>query len=225
MWCVPELTAEYIARMEDLLTLYEKPYDAREPNVCFDERPVQLLDAARPGRPGAPGKERREDYEYVRCGTANVFCAIEPLAGRHFTKATANRSGPEFAQVVAEIVRSYPRARTIHFVLDNLSTHSRKSLTDHFGKKRGGKLWDRLTVHYTPKHGSWLNQAETEISLYSRGCLGDERVPSLSKLRVRTDAWNSRMNEERVRIRWGFTVSKARAKFRYGRSHFTRSED
>jgi hypothetical protein len=225
MWCVPELNAEYVARMEDVLTLYEMPYNAREPVVCLDERPVQLRDAARQGRPARPGKERREDYEYVRRGTANVFCAVQPLGGRHFTKATENRSGAEFAKMVAEIVRHYPRARTIHMVLDNLSTHFRKALTDHLGPKRGANLWNRLTVHYTPKHGSWLNQAETEISLYSRGCLGSERVPTLAELQKRTAAWDAQMNEDRVCIQWGFTVAKARAKFRYRRSHFRRSED
>lgn len=225
MWCVPELNAEYIERMEDVLALYEKPHDPREPVVCLDERPVQLHDSARPGRAAAPGKVRREDYEYVRQGTANVFCAVEPLAGRHFTRATANRKAPQFAEMVASVIRRYPRAGTIHLVVDNLSTHCKKSLTDHFGEKRGSRLWARLTVHRTPKHGSWLNQAETEISLYSRGCLGGDRVPSLAELQQRTEAWDARMNDERIRIQWRFTVTKARTKFGYRRSRFRRSED
>ena len=109
--------------------------------------------------------------------------------------------------------------------MDNLSTHGRKSLTDHFGETRGGKLWDRFTPHFTPKHGSWLNQAETEISMYSRGCLGDDRVPSLDALVQRTAAWNDRMNAQGVCINWRFTVKKARQKFGYKRSPFRRSED
>ncbi len=225
MWCVPNLDAEYVERMEDLLTLYEKPHNPREPVVCLDERPVQLHDSARPGRAGGPGRVRREDYEYVRRGTANVFCAVEPLAGRHFTRATPDRKAPQFAEMVKTIVRRYPRASTLHLVVDNLNTHCRKSLTDHFGEKRGGRLWARLTIHRTPKHGSWLNQAETEISLYSRGCLGHDRVPTLAELQRRTEAWDARMNADRVRIRWGFTVKKARAKLGYRRSQFRRSED
>ena len=225
MWCVPKLDAEYVERMEDVLALYEKPYDKREPVVCLDERPIQLLDSSRPGRAAAPSKIAREDYEYVRCGTANVFCAVEALAGRHFTEATPNRKGPAFARMVQGVARKYPRAKTIHLVVDNLSTHSRKCLTDHLGEKRGGKLWGRFTVHYTPKHGSWLNQAEIEISLYSRGCLGSDRVSTLEELGRRTVAWNARMNTSRTRIHWGFTVRKARSKFRYKRSLFRRSED
>lgn len=226
MWCVPELNREYIERMEDVLSLYAKPYDADEPVVCLDERPVQLLDHARLGSAGRPGRIAREDYEYVRCGTANVFCGVEPRAGRHFTQATPNRKGPAFARMVARIVRKYPRARIIHMVVDNLSTHGRKSLTDHFGEERGSRLWKRVRFHYTPKHGSWLNQAEIEISLFSRGCLGHDRVASLDELVRRTDAWNARINRDRVRINWGFTVKKARKKFGYRRrTLFMRSED
>lgn len=211
--------------MEDVLALYEKPYNPNKPVVCLDERPIQLLDSSRPGRGLAPGKVPREDYEYVRCGTANVFCAVEPLAGRHITKATANRKAPAFAEVMGDIASRYRRAKKIHLVVDNLNTHCLKSLTTHFGKKRGRKIWRRFAVHYTPKHGSWLNQAEIEISLYSRGCLGTDRIPTLRKLTLRTDAWSARMNHDRAKISWAFTVKKARSKFRYKRSLFMRSED
>jgi len=130
----------------------------------------------RPSIPLQPGRIGRRDYEYKRCGTANVFCGIEPKAGVHFTKVTPTRSSPEFADFLLEIAEHYPAADIIHLVVDNLSTHTRKALVDRFGKKAGGWLWQRFTVHYTPKHGSWLNQAEIEISLFSRQCLGNRRI-------------------------------------------------
>ena len=123
-----------------------------------------------------------------------------------------------------EIVARYPEADTIHLVLDNLSTHRRKALVDRFGEKIGGLLWERFTVHYTPKHGSWLNQAEIEISLFSRQCLGQRRIASLSDLRQEAKAWNQKMNRNRVIIDWQFTRKKARKKFGYKRNNFMLSE-
>ena len=143
-------------------------------------------------------------------------------AGRHFTLPTPNRSAPEFAQALKTIVNRYPEARTIHLVMDNLNIHSRKSLTDYFGEERGRAIWNRLTVHYTPKHGSWLNQAEIEISLFSRQCLGQRRIPTLSILRRESRAWNHQANRQRVKINWRFTRKRARAKFRYKRNLFKR---
>jgi len=212
---VADLDEEYIRKMEDVLKVYERPYDPAEPVVCFDEKPVTLHDHVRPPTPAAPGKIAKCDNEYERCGTANAFCAVEPKAGRHFTRATVNRSAAEFAQAVAQIVRAYPFARKIHLVMDNLNIHCRKSLTDYFGQKLGRYLWSRLKVHYTPKHGSWLNQAEIEISLFSRQCLGRRRIPTLDLLARESNAWNRRMNRERVRINWRFTRKKAREKFDY----------
>jgi hypothetical protein len=138
----------------------------------LDEKPVSLHAEVRPPVPAAPGEIAKRDSEYKRCGTANVFCAVEPKAGRHFTFPTPDRSGAEFAKVVDLIVRRYPEAQTVHLIMDNLNIHCRKSLTDYFGIEYGNQIWDRLTVHYTPKHGSWLNQAEIEISLFGRQLLG-----------------------------------------------------
>ncbi|MGA2146660.1 MAG: IS630 family transposase [Bryobacteraceae bacterium] len=162
----------YIEKMEDVLAVYEKPYDPAEPVVCVDEKPVSLHADVRPPVPAKPGKPAKQDNEYERRGTANVFGAVEPKAGRHFTTATPDRSGYQFACLVKRIVEHYPQAHTIHFVMDNLNIHCRKSLVTHFGEGKGGSIWDRLTVHYTPKHGSWLDQAEIELSLVSRQCLG-----------------------------------------------------
>src|SRR6516225_1347839 len=155
MWCVAELDEKYMVQMEDVLEVYEKPYDPKQPVVCLDEKPIALHADVRPASPAAPGREARRDNEYKRCGTANVFCAVEPKAGRHFTFPTPDRSAPELAQVLERIIGSYPFARTIHLVMDNLNIHCQKTLTDHCGEEWGEYLWNRLTIHYTPKHGSW----------------------------------------------------------------------
>ena len=220
MWCVGALDEEYIARMEDVLETYERPLSASEPVVCVDEKPVVLHEDTRPAIPMHPGQVARRDYEYKRCGTANVFCGIEPKAGVHFTKVTPTRSSPEFADFILEIAAHYPAAETIHLIVDNLSTHSRKALTDRFGEKDGGWLWDRFTVHYTPKHGSWLNQAEIEISLFGRQCLGGRRIGDIGQLRRQAKAWSRRANRDRIKIKWKFTRKRARMKLNYS---FTRS--
>ena len=215
MWCVAELDDEYIGKMEDVLETYEKPYDPAEPVVCFDEKPVTLHADVRAPMPAKPGREARRDNEYERRGTANVFCAIEPKAGRHFTFPTPDRSGFEFAQAIAELACQYPNAKTIHLVMDNLSSHTRKSLTDLYGEEFGGEVWGRFTVHYTPTHGSWLNQAEIEIGLFTRQCLGKRRIPDLKTLRHESRAWNRRMNRDQVKINWRFDRKAARRKFGY----------
>ena len=223
MWCVAELDEEYIRRMEDILAVYEKPLSEREPLVCIDEKPVVLHADLRPPIPLRLGRELRRDSEYERRGTANTFCGVEPKAGRHFTKATPDRSSPQFADYLLEIAEHYPAADTIHLVMDNLSSHNRKSVVERYGAKAGGWLWDRFTVHYTPTHGSWLNQAEIEISLYSRQCLGQRRIPSICELRREASAWNRRMNRDGVTIDWQFTRRKARAKFGYKSNNIMRS--
>jgi len=206
MWCIPEITPEYVERMEDVLDLYEKPVDEKQPVVCLDEKPVQLLKEARPPLPAdKPGTILKRDSEYVRCGTANVFCAVEPKAGKHFTKVTKNRKAPKFARMLKEIERSYPKADTIHLVMDNLNTHQKKPLTDFYGIREGQKLWECFRPHYTPKHGSWLNQAEIEIGLFSRQCLGRDRIGDRQSLSLRAQAWNRRMNRQRIKINWHFT--------------------
>ena len=172
---------------------------------------------------GRPGREARRDSEYERRGTAYVFCAVEPKAGPHFTFPTPNRSAFEFARVACHLALRYPEADTIHLVMDNLNIHCRKSLVTHFGEGKGGALWDRLTVHYTPKHGSWLDQAEIEIGLYSRQCLGARRIPDFQTLRRESQAWNRPMNRDKVKIDWKFDRRAARHKFGYKRKYFTRS--
>ena len=144
-----------------------------------------------------------------------VFCAVEPKAGRHFTFPTPRRSAFEFARVACELAMQYPAADTVHLVLDNLNIHCLKSLTDAFGPRMGCEVWDRFTIHFTPKHGSWLNQAEIEIGLFSRQCLGRRRIPDLGSLRRETRAWNRRMNRDKVKINWKFDRRSARRRFGY----------
>ncbi|MBV8452001.1 MAG: IS630 family transposase [Deltaproteobacteria bacterium] len=177
MWCVAKLNEDYITKMEDVLATYEQPSNPRQPVVCLDEKPVMLHADVRPPSPAGPGREARRDNEYERRGTANVFCAVEPKAGRHFTFPTPDRSAGEFAQVICQLAMQYPTAETIHLVVDNLNIHCRKSLTDGFGTEFGTALWDRFTVHFTPTHGSWLNQAEIEIGRFARQCLGKGASP------------------------------------------------
>lgn len=209
--------------MEDVLETYEQPYDPQQPVVCLDEKPVTLHADVRPTSPAVPGREARRDNEYERRGTANVFCAVEPKAGRHFTFPTPDRSAFQFAQVAFRLAIQYPEAETIHLVMDNLNIHRRKSLTDLYGAKVGGEIWDRFTVHYTPTHGSWLNQAEIEIGIFSRQCLGARRVPDLKTLRREARSWNHRMNRARIKVNWKFDRKAARRKFGYKKKSFMRS--
>jgi DDE superfamily endonuclease len=220
MWCVPELDDEYIEKMEDVLETYEKPLNPHEPVICLDEKPITLHDEVRPPAAARPGREARRDSEYERCGTANVFCAVEPKAGKHFTYATPDRSAFEFARVIFDLAMRYPVAETIHLVMDNLNIHRRKSLTDLLGEEIGGEVWDRFTVHYTPRHGSWLNQAEIEIGMLARQCLGKRRIPNLDMLRRQTAAWNRRINRTRTTIKWRFDRKAARRKFQYKQNRF-----
>ncbi len=224
MWCVAELNAEYVAKMEDVLALYERPYSVREPVLCLDEKPISLHAEVQPPRPARPGHIAKRDSEYRRCGTANVFAVVEPKAGRHFTCATPDRSAVQFACVVRRMVAAYPRAQTIHLVMDNLNIHCKKSLTDAFGEREGERLWRRLAVHFTPKHGSWLNQAEIELSLVSRGCLGRRRIDTLPLLRTEIGAWTKRADRTRTTIQWRFTRADARRKFGYKTKPSTRSQ-
>ena len=224
MWCVPALDAVYAERMNDVLELYEKPYNPLEPVVCLDEKPVVLHQDKRPSSAARPGQPAKRDYEYKRRGTANVFCAVEPLAGRHFTWPTPNRSGSQFAKAIERLVAAYPTARTIHLVMDNLNTHTLKSLVREFGEQTAKTLWKRLTLHNTPKHASWLNQAEIEISIFARQCLGSRRIGSLTELRTESRAWSKAVNRQRLKINWTFSRLDANNVFHRQLQLFKRSQ-
>ena len=216
MWCIPEISPEYIERMEDVLDIYEKTYNLEEPVICFDEKSVQLLKDCREPIPlNKSGGIRKVDSEYIRCGTANIFAAVEPKGGKHFTYVTANRKGAAFAKIINRIANIYSQAKTIHLVMDNLNTHRLKSLTDFYGEEKGKEIWNRFTIHYTPKHGSWLNQAELELSILSRQCLGKSRTDDIDSLSKKIRAWNKTVNKNKLKIKWKFTTNEARTKFKY----------
>jgi hypothetical protein len=224
MWCVAEVNEAYLERMEDVLEIYERPYHPQEPVVCLDEKPVVLHRDLRPSTQAQPHHPAKRDYEYQRRGTANVFCAVEPLAGRHFAWPTPNRSGEQFARMLQRLAKAYPGARTIHLVLDNLSTHARSSLARLLGPDQAAQLWNRFTIHHTPKHASWLNQAEIEISIFARQCLGSRRMPSLPALRAECAAWNRSVNRQRLKINWTFSRLDAANVFHPQLQLFTRSQ-
>jgi transposase len=212
MWCIPKVDEEFIRCMEDVLEIYEREYDPREPVVCIDEKPTQLLESC---RPDIAGKIIKKDYEYVRKGVVNAFCGIEPKAGKHFLLIRERKTMKDFAVFVRDIIAAYPKAKKIHLVMDNLGTHKEKALIERFGKKEGRRLWKKIVPHYTPKHASWLNQAEIEISMFSRSCLGKNRVGDIGTLRKNAAAWKKRMNRKKVKIDWTFSRRKARVKFKY----------
>jgi hypothetical protein len=197
--------------MEDVLDLCAEPYDPRRPVVCFDEKPVQLLEETRVPRPTAPGQPAQIDYEYRRKGTANVFMAVEPLAGWRQVTVTERRTKLDFAAQLKQLSEHYVDADCIRVVLDNLSTHTPASLYEAFGPGEARRLVRRLEFHYTPKHGSWLNMAEVELSVLSGQCL-DRRIGNEDTLATEVAAWTATRNQERVRIQWRFTVHDARRK-------------
>lgn len=198
--------------MEDVLDLDERPLDPAEPVICLDEQPHQLLDDVRPGTPAAPGAIAKQDYEYRRCGTCSVFVAVEPKAGKRFVKARQQRTRVDFARFVRDLLKHYPHVRWIHLVLDNLNTHNPQSLIEAFGEKAAQKLLPRIQWHFTPKHASWLNMAEIEISALTRQCL-DRRLPTLEDVTRHVAAWSRQRNRQNTTIDWTFNRSDARRAF------------
>jgi hypothetical protein len=199
--------------MEDLLDLYERPYDPAEPVVGFDERPVQLLGEVREGLPAQPQQPRREDYEYERNGTTNLLVLVEPRAGWRDAEVSTQRTKTDFARRMQYLVdESHPEAETIHVVMDNLNTHTKGALYEAFPAAEARRIARKLRFHRTPVHGSWLNMTEIEISVLSRQCLS-RRVPSEDALRGIVGVWQARRNEQAAGIEWRFTVDKARDKF------------
>lgn len=216
MWCIEELSQEYIERMEDVLDVYERPYDEKNPVVCIDEKPVPLIsDSRKRIQPKKPGDVLKKDYEYKRNGSVNVFCAVEPKIGKYINTVTESRTGCEFAKFLALIERKYSEAEKIILVMDNLNTHKITSLEKFYGEEKAKEIWDHFEVHHTPKHASWLNQAEIAIGMYSRQCLGDGRVGSLENLKEQTKAWNKHTNKKAIKIQWRFTKEKAQRSLLY----------
>jgi hypothetical protein len=198
--------------MDDVLDQYEKPFDAREPVICVDEQPYQLLDDARPTQRAASGKLAKQDYEYRRCGTCSVFVAVEPKGGKRLVQARRHRKRPDFARFARDLLKRYPKAKRIHLVLDNLNTHDEKSLLETFGEKQAKQLLRRIQWHHTPTHASWLNMAEIEISIMTKQCL-DRRIPSMEEVQHHLAVWARDCNQCKAMIRWTFNHADARRVF------------
>jgi hypothetical protein len=181
--------------------------------VCFDEQSKQLIRETRIPVPAAPGRPERMDYEYERNGTANLFMMFEPLAGKRRVKVTDRRTARDFGEVVRDLVESYPRAEKIVLVMDNLNTHKPASLYEVFPPDEARRVWERLEVHYTPKHGSWLNMAETELGVMTKQCL-NRRIPEKEILVSEVAAWEHSRNHDRCRVDWQFTTRDARTKLK-----------
>jgi hypothetical protein len=214
-WCVPpDADGEYVWRMEDVLQTYLLPYDRRYPLVCFDEACKQLFGEVKAPRKARRGRKARVDYEYERKGVCNQFMMCEPLRGWRHVKVTARRTRRDYAECIRELVEvHYPRAEKIRLVQDNLNTHSGGSLYEAFPPEEARRLLDKVEFHYTPKHGSWLNMAETELSILNRQCL-DCRLDSQAKVAAAVAAWEAPRNARQVRIHWTFTLAAARQKLR-----------
>jgi transposase len=200
--------------MEDVLEVYTRPYDPRYPQVCMDEVSKQLLRHTRQSLPMEPGKPARQDYEYERGGVVNLFMFCEPLEGRRWVDVTEQRTKVDWAHQIKELVDvRYPEAERIVLVMDNLNTHTPASLYEAFDPKEARRLAEKLEIHYTPKHGSWLNMAEIELSVLSRQCL-DRRVPNFDTLEAEVVAWQQRRDETGGKIEWRFSTEDARIKLK-----------
>lgn len=214
MWCVPKLTPEYIERMEHLLDLYALPYKEDEPVVCIDEKSKQLLQNIRCPLPQTEHTVRRIDYEYKRNGTRNIFCAVEPKGGRRTIAVTKRRTKQDFARFVRELIDHYEKARVVHIVCDNLNTHFPPSFYETFEKYEADRILSRIEFHYTPKHASWLDMAEIELSILSRTAIRG-RVPTEEKLVSRIQRFQHARNARRAVINWTFTKDDARRALKY----------
>jgi hypothetical protein len=201
--------------MEDVLSVYTRPYDERLPQVCLDEKSKQLVGEVRDPLAAGPGRPARHDYEYERNGTANLFIVSEPLRGWRHISVTERRTKIDWAHCIKELVDvHYPRAERIVLVMDNLNTHTPAALYEAFAPAEARRIARKLEIHYTPKHGSWLNMAEIELSVLARQCLGDRRIPDREALAGEVGAWEAERNAAESSIDWRFTTADARIKLK-----------
>lgn len=215
MWCIaPEANAEFVCAMENVLEVYKRPYDPQRPVICLDEKSKQLVGAVCRSIAAKPGEVQRCDYEYVRNGTANLFMMVEPLRGWRHLNVTTRRTKTDFALQVKELVDvHFRRARKITLVMDNLNTHRMSSLYAAFEPAEARRLIEKIEVVHTPKHGSWLDMAECELSVLEKQALGD-RVGDETELRTRVNRWENDRNNRSKRIDWQFKTADARIKLR-----------
>ena len=207
-------SAEFVAAMEDVLEVYHRPYDPDRPMVCMDEASKQLIAEVRQPLPAQPGRTAKYDSEYERRGTANFFMAVEPLAGKRTVRVTDRRTKVDWAQFIRYLLLTvYPEAAMVVLVMDNLNTHGIGSLYEAFDPVTARALASRLEIHHTPKHGSWLNMAETELSILSRQCL-DRRIDCKAIMISEVAAWEQDRNTHESKIDWQFTTANARIKLK-----------
>jgi transposase len=217
MWCIPKLTEEYIRRMIDILEVYERPYDPKRPVICFDEKSKQLLGEVRVSLSASKGKAKRQDYEYKRNGTVNLFVTIEPKGKKRWVTVTKRRKKPDFAREIKRLVLGkYKDAEKVVLVVDNLNTHTEKCIRDELAEEEAEKILKKIEWHYTPTHASWLNMAEIEISVLSKQCLG-KRTPTFQHMQKQVAAWVRYRNKKNIGITWQFTREKAQEKFKFCR--------
>jgi hypothetical protein len=214
-WCIPpEHSGEFVCHMEDILEVYRRPLDPKRPLVCMDEMPYQLISEQRIPLPPQPGQVQCQDYEYKREGVANIFIVFAPLLGQRWTRVTKRRTYKDWAYLIRDIVDVlFPDAERIILVMDNLNTHVGGALYEAFPPAEARRILDKLEIHYTPKHGSWLNMAETELSVLSRQCL-DRRMGTAQFLEREVCAWNRARNMGATTVDWQFTTADARIKLK-----------
>ena len=215
MWCIPpDNDAEFVCAMENVLGVYKRPYDPHRPVVCFDEKSKQLVGEVCKPIPAAVGRSECHDYEYVRNGTANLFLLVEPLRGWRQVSVTTRRTKLDFAVQIKELVDThYPMAQKITLVMDNLNTHRLSCLYEAFPPAEARAMIEKIELIHTPRHGSWLNMAECELSVLEKQCLG-ERIGDEAGLRQRVSIWNADRNNRSKKIDWQFETADARIKLR-----------
>jgi hypothetical protein len=214
-WCIPpEQNAEFVCAMEDVLEVYHRPYDPNRPLVCFDEGTKQQVKETRLPLPAKPGQIAKYDYEYERNGTSNLFMFFAPLAAWRHVKVTDRRTMIDWGHCMRDLVDiHFPDAETIVVVMDNLNTHKLASLYEAFPPAEARRIAEKLEIHYTPKHGSWLNMAEIELSVLSRQCL-KQRIPDQAALQQGVSAWETQRNTAASTVDWRFTTADARIKLK-----------
>lgn len=208
MWCIQKITLEFRKCMYDILDLYEEPYNPKKPVVGLDEKPKQLLEDSRNPILIKPGKNAKEDYQYIRNGNANIFMAVEPKGGKRITQVTDQRTRKDFALFLKKVVKSYINAKCIRIVLDNLNTHTEKSLFENLRQEEAKEIINKVEFHYTPKHASWLNVAEIEIGVMDTECT-ERRIKDKDMLEQEVRAWTTTRNKKRKKINWSFTKENA----------------
>jgi hypothetical protein len=213
-WCIAKPSAQDVAKLEDVLDVYQRPYDAKRLVVCLDEKRKQLPTTPRGDLGMKPGQDKRQDYEYARQGVCNLFLAVEPLQGRRRVRVTARRTKQEFAEQLCVLVEEeYPDTEAVVLVTDNLNTHTAACLYERFAPAHARQIARKLEWHYTPEHGSWLNIAECELSVLARQSL-NRRIPDMATLTAEVTAWETKRNMAQVKVDWHFTTADARIKLK-----------